>query len=133
MIEQVVWNEFGCPDTAWVEYDFMFKTLFIPNALNPNGMDPEIKVFQPKGRNLKYFHIAIYNSWGEKIWESSALDQGRPAESWDGTYEGKLVQTDVYIWKAEAVFLDGTFWEGDAIGNTDGISKSTSGMVVVVR
>ena len=133
MIEQVVWNEFGCPDTAWVEYDFMFKTLFIPNALNPNGMDPEIKVFQPKGRNLKYFHIAIYNSWGEKIWESSALDQGRPAESWDGTYEGKLVQTDVYIWKAEAVFLDGTFWEGDAVGNTDGISKSTSGMVVVVR
>jgi PKD repeat protein len=133
LIEQVVWNEYGCLDTARLEYDFMFKTLFMPNALNPNGIDPEIKVFQPKGRNLKYYHIAIYNSWGQKIWESSALDQGKPAESWDGTFEGKLVPSDVYIWKAEAVFLDGTFWDGDAVGNTDGISKSTSGVIVVVR
>jgi PKD repeat protein len=133
-IEQVVWNEFGCPDTALVEYDFMFKTLFIPNALNPNGVSPETKVFKPKGRNLQYFHIAIYNTWGEILWESDKLDaDGSPIESWDGTYEGKLVPIDVYIWKAEAVFRDGTFWEGTVVGNNDGSSQATSGYVVVVR
>ncbi|MDT8392844.1 MAG: PKD domain-containing protein, partial [Bacteroidales bacterium] len=134
MVEQVVWNKFGCPDTARREYDFLFKTLYIPNALNPNGFDPETKVFQPKGRNLQYYHIAIYNSWGEKLWESNALDsEGRPAESWDGTYEGKLVPSDVYLWKAEAIFKDGTVWEGSVVGHTDGMDNRTSGYVVVVR
>ncbi|MEN8226236.1 MAG: PKD domain-containing protein, partial [Bacteroidota bacterium] len=134
LIEQIVWNEYGCTDTARVEYDFMFKTLFIPNALNPNGFDPETMVFQPKGRNLQYFHIAIYNSWGEMLWESSALDAyGRPTESWDGTYEGKLVQSDVYVWKAEAMFKDGTVWDGSVVGHTDGMDNRTSGYVVVVR
>ena len=134
MIEQVVWNEFNCPDTARKEYDFLFKTLFIPNALNPNGFDPETKVFQPKGRSLLHYHIAIYNSWGEMIWESTALDAaGRPVESWDGTYEGKLVPSDVYIWKAEAMFKDGTIWDGNVVGNTDGMDNRTSGYIVVVR
>jgi PKD repeat protein len=134
MIEQVVWNEFGCPDTARREYDFLYKTLYIPNALNPNGYDPETKVFQPKGRNLQYYHIAIYNSWGEILWESTALDEdGRPTESWDGTYEGKLVPSDVYLWKAEAIFKDGTVWEGSVHGHTDGMDNRTSGYVVVVR
>ena len=133
-IEQVIWNEFGCPDTAFREYDFMFKTLFVPNALNPNGYDPDTKLFTPKGRNLKYFHIAIYNHWGEILWESTALDAGgRPAESWDGFHEGKLVPSDVYLWKAEAVFRDGTVWEGNVVGHTDDIPTGTSGYVVVVR
>jgi len=102
--------------------------------LNPNGYDPETKLFTPKGRNLKYFHIGIYNTWGEVIWESTALDaDGSPTESWDGMYEGKLVPSDVYIWKAEAMFQDGTMWEGDVIGHTEGISNKTSGYVVVVR
>ena len=134
LIQQVVWNEYGCADTATHDYDFMFKTLFIPNALNPNGVDPETRVFQPKGRNLLHYHIAIYNSWGEKMWESSALDaDGRPVESWDGTYDGKLVASDVYIWTVDAMFKDGTVWEGSSVGNTDGMDNRTSGYVVVVR
>ncbi len=133
-IQQIVWNEFGCPDTLVKDYNFLFKTLFIPNALNPNGIDPEIRLFTPKGRNLRFFHIAIYNSWGELMWESDKLDaEGRPVESWDGTYKGKLVPTDVYIWKAEAVFKDGTFWEGEVPGHNNNLSESTSGYVVVVR
>ncbi|HSG68474.1 MAG TPA: PKD domain-containing protein, partial [Bacteroidales bacterium] len=133
-IQQVIWNEYGCADTATQEYDFMFKTLFIPSALNPNGIDPETKLFTPKGRNLEYYHIAIYNTWGEMLWESSALDaDGSPTESWDGYYEGKLVPSDVYVWKVEAMFKDGTVWDGNLLGKDDGMDNRTSGYVVVVR
>ena len=134
IIEQITWNEYGCLDTTTQEFDFLYKSLFIPNALNPNGANYETKFFTPKGRNILFYHIGVYNTWGEIIWESTALDsEGRPTESWDGTYEGKLVPSDVYVWKAEAMFLDGTVWDGDAVGNTEGLSKSTSGLVVVVR
>ena len=51
----------------------------------------------------------------------------------DGTYDGKLVPSDVYIWKAEAMFKDGTVWDGNVVGNTDGMDNRTSGYVVVVR
>jgi PKD repeat protein len=136
LVEQVVWNEWGCTDTLTKEVEFMLKTLYIPNALNPDAIDPEVRVFKPKGRNLMAYRIGIYNGWGELIWESTALDaEGRPAESWDGTYEGHLVPTDVYVWKAEAVFRDGTVWEGSNTSdvNQDKLSTGTSGLVVVVR
>jgi hypothetical protein len=134
IIEQITWNDYGCSDTISRDYDFLYKSLYIPNALNPSGVSAETKLFTPKGRNLLFYHIGVYNTWGETIWESTALDsKGRPVESWDGTYEGKLVPSDVYVWKAEAMFLDGTVWNGDAVGNTEGLSKRTSGLVVVVR
>jgi hypothetical protein len=47
------------------------------------------------------------------LWESNKLtERGEPAESWDGYYNGQLLQQDVYVWKVEATFLDDTVWEG---------------------
>jgi hypothetical protein len=59
----------------------------------------------------------------------------RAAECRNGTYEGHLVPIDVYIWKAEAVFRDGTVWEGSNTSdiNQDELATSTSGLVVVER
>jgi PKD repeat protein len=134
LVRLVVWNEHGCTDTSMMNFEFMFKTLYIPNALAPSSMDPEVKVFKPKGRNLREFYIAIHDSWGNLLWESNRLDQeGRPVDSWDGTYNGKLLPTDVYIWRARAVFRDGTFWEGNVIGNNEGGSGTTHGNVTLVR
>jgi gliding motility-associated-like protein len=117
-----------------MEYTFMFKTLYIPNALSPSSTDPEVRVFQPKGRNLRQYSIAIYDSWGNMLWESNKLDaDGSPVESWDGTYNGTPMPIDVYIWVASAVFKDGTFWEGSVVGNNEGGSGSTSGTVTIIR
>jgi len=130
----VIWNEFGCTDSAFAYYEFMFKTLFIPNALNPTAVDPLVQVFQPVGRNLDEFYIAIYDAWGNLLWESYRLDPyGRPMDSWDGTYNGEMLPTDVYIWFATARFKDGTIWEGTVVGNNKGSSLNTSGTVTLVR
>lgn len=134
LLQQIVWNEHGCRDSSAVELDYLMKALYVPNALNPGSPDPEVAVFKPKGRNLLHYHIGIYNTWGERIWESSALDaEGRPAESWDGYYEGHLVPSDVYVWKVEAMFLDGTVWEGSGSEEGDELANKTTGLVVVVR
>ena len=50
--------------------------------------------------------------------------------SWDGTCNGKMMASDVYIWKMEATFLDGQTWDGYAVGNG---KKSKFGSVMLVR
>lgn len=129
-----VWNQFGCPDTAFLDYEFIFKTLYIPNALCPEANDPEAKVFMPKGRNLRDYYIAVHDKWGNMLWESTKLDsQGRPVEAWDGKLDGELLPTGVYIWRASARFIDGTIWEGSVVGNNDGGALNTHGTVTLVR
>ena len=93
-----------------------------------------MQVFKPVGRNLQDFYIAVHDTWGNLLWESTKLDiYGRPVDSWDGTYDGEPLPTDVYIWRASARFRDGTIWEGTVIGNNAGTSGSTSGTVTIVR
>ena len=124
-------NIYNCPDTAIVQLDLTFFCgLYIPNALTPNNGSPEVRLFTPKGVGIKEYKIEIFDTWGNKIWESTALnDEGAPAESWDGFFNGKLCEQDAYVWKAEAVFKNGTIWKGKKYGNT----YKTTGTVTIIR
>jgi gliding motility-associated-like protein len=125
-------NNFGCVDTVVkpIQIKF-FKGLYVPNAMTPEYGDPATRVFTPKGFNLKSYRIQIFDTWGNKLWESTKLtDRGEPAESWDGYYKGQLLPQDVYVWKIEAVFLDDTVWEGKHYPS--GEIKPT-GTVTIVR
>ena len=133
-IQLVIWNEYGCTDTADANFEFMFKTLFIPSALSPTSRDPLVQIFKPVGRNIRNYYIAIHDTWGNIIWESTKLDRnGSPVDSWDGTLKGELLPTGVYIWWATATFKDGTIWEGTSVGDNSGSSFNTSGTVTLVR
>ena len=68
-------------------------SLFIPDAFTPNG-DGINDTFGVKGEGLQNFTMRIFNRWGEKIYESN-----NPKQQWDGTYKGKPVQTDTYVFQ----------------------------------
>jgi hypothetical protein len=55
---------------------------------------------------------------------------GQPSEPWYGIYDGQPLKSDVYTWKIEATFLDGTEWEGQE--GTSG-RKSKLGNLMIVR
>lgn len=78
------------------------RVLYIPNIFSPNG-DGQNDVFRVRGENIETFHLAVYNRWGEKVFESQNLNEG-----WDGTYNGKPCLPDVYVYHAMIVFEDGT-------------------------
>ncbi|CAG5084361.1 PKD domain-containing protein [Parvicella tangerina] len=125
-------NEYGCSDTitqlVLVEY---FKGLHVPNALYPAHPDYEVSHFIPKGVGLQAYHIWIYDAWGNKIWESTELDEdGRPTEGWDGTFEGEPMPQDAYVWKVEAIFTDQTAWQGKEYPNG---RYAASGTVTLIR
>jgi PKD repeat protein len=108
-------NDYGCIDTISKDIYIIKKSLYVPNAFAPdyNAGSTLVKVWQPVGMGLKDYHAQIFNTWGELLWESYELTADyQPAEGWDGTYQGKMCQQDVYVWKIDAVFLDGTRWKG---------------------
>jgi len=86
----------GCIDSMTREIFYKEDLLFyVPNAFTPDG-DEFNQTFQPvftAGFDPYDFNLYIYNRWGEVIFESHDDQAG-----WDGTFNGKLVQTGIYTW-----------------------------------
>ena len=121
----------GCVDTLelYVAVNF-FGGLYVPNAIIPTDDDPQVRVFMPKGTGLATYRCMIFDKWGNRLWESTKLVDGSPTESWNGTYEGKIVPQGAYIWKVDAIFQNGDLWEG--MENVAG-DFHESGTVTVIR
>lgn len=129
-------SEFGCLDTAVQDIYIIKKSLYVPNAFAPDFDGPNglVKVWQPAGNGLKDYRAQIFNAWGELLWESTALTSDlQPAEGWNGTYQGKLCAQDVYVWKIEATFVDGTRWKGMSYPKDNNPQRKTIGSVTLVR
>ncbi|TXB67068.1 PKD domain-containing protein [Vicingus serpentipes] len=90
-------NEYGCTDsTAKLIRINPIYAIWIPNAFTPNG-DNTNDYFYVDGYGIKELQVQIYDRWGLQLYDGIGLDQ-----SWDGTYKGKLVQLDVYVYKVRA-------------------------------
>jgi PKD repeat protein len=126
-----VTNAFGCTDTIYqtINVDY-FGGLFVPNAIQPGSPFYEVSHFLPKGVGLKTYHITIWDAWGNLIWESEAIENTRPKEAWDGTFNGQPLPQDAYVWKVDATFLDEQIWQGMKYPN--GFYRA-SGTVTIIK
>lgn len=130
LIELYAMNEYGCYHYKSETYELKFIGLYFPNMFMPDSENPEINTFSGKGVNLEEYTLEIFTRWGQLLWSSSKLIDGKPAEAWDGTYEGEKVPMGIYLWRAKAKFNDGTFWEGS--DNSDG-NLNPFGIINVIR
>ncbi len=67
--------------------------LYVPNAFSPNG-DGDNDVFRAEGTGINHFELMVFNRWGQKLFETNDIEKG-----WDGTVDGELAKSDVYVWK----------------------------------
>jgi PKD repeat protein len=105
----------GCSgyDTVQVRILYMPGYLYVPNAICPGCSNNALRQFLPMGKGLSQYRLRIFNSWGQKIFETNRLDgNGSPNEPWDGRYNGQYVQQDSYGWQIEARYINGTEWKG---------------------
>jgi PKD repeat protein len=125
-------NSFGCLDSTFLPYEMLFKGLYVPNAFIPSSEIQGVNVFKPAGINLKEYKIEVFDPWGQVLWESSLLDTfGRPVEAWNGRKaNGEIYQSGTYVWKINAIFVDGTIWEGSDIGKGN---YKNMGTVTLIR
>ncbi|MCL2328853.1 MAG: hypothetical protein FWC39_10145 [Bacteroidetes bacterium] len=126
-----VTNNYGC-HASYVTEIFVDipNGIYIPNAFSPANAAASVRVFKPVAYNLEYCKVWIYDKWGNLLWYSNEVQNGTFTGAWDGVYNGELLQSDVYIWKIEAKFLNGTTWAGQKkmLGG-----YSNFGSVVLIR
>tara|TARA_B110000037_G_C17119552_1_gene505193 strand:- start:623 stop:4099 length:3477 start_codon:yes stop_codon:yes gene_type:complete len=77
--------------------------LFIPNAFSPNG-DGNNDIFKVRTTliNIQDFYLAVYDRWGNKIFETKDKTEG-----WDGTHNGAQLSPNVYGWHTEGICPNG--------------------------
>ncbi len=132
-VKLIAKNLLGCSDTATtlILVDF-YKGLWVPTALTPDNGSPETRMFFPKGKGLAKYSLQIYDNWGILVWKTDKLENGSPAEGWDGIGQnGQAMPPDVYVWKVYAEFEDGTIWQGQSLGG--GKKTQTVGTVTLLR
>lgn len=80
----------------------LLDSVFAANAFSPNGdnLNDEFKI---RGEVIKSMHLAIFNQWGEKVFESSDKNVG-----WKGDYKGKPQPSGVYIYVCNIILMDGS-------------------------
>jgi len=69
--------------------------IFIPSAFSPNS-DQQNDILFVRGNTIEKVYMVIYDRWGEKVFETNSTSFG-----WDGTYKGKLLAPDVYVYYVE--------------------------------
>lgn len=98
-VSLIINNSTTCADTIAAPVTYEEKKvstdIYIPNAFSPNddGENDALHFYLESALCIKYFYIAIYNYWGEKVFESSDLSKG-----WDGTYNGEKENSGVYTY-----------------------------------
>lgn len=75
--------------------------IFVPNAFSPDGDGLNERLFV-RGINLTEVYFAVYNRWGELVFETN--DQAR---GWDGTYKNATLAPDVYGYYLRCRCADG--------------------------
>lgn len=105
----------NCADTVLriARIDGFPGYLYVPNAICPGCLQSGLREFLPKGKGLAQYRLQIFTTWNELVFQTTGLDSdGAPNQAWDGRYKGQIVQQDVYVWRIDAKFQNGTEWIG---------------------
>jgi gliding motility-associated-like protein len=101
-----VTDRFGCQflDSIQVQVKSALcaePNIFVPNVFSPNG-DGQNDVLFVRGNGITELYFAVYNRWGEKMFETNDQSQG-----WDGRFQGVQLGPDAYGYYLECRCGDG--------------------------
>ncbi len=111
------YNEEGCAtsDSVTVQVRCNGSLVFIPNTFTPNG-DGRNDYFFPRGQGVERMsQFRVYNRWGEIMFERSDFLLNDERSGWNGTYQGRELPPDVYVYTMQSRCRDGEIleWKGD--------------------
>jgi gliding motility-associated-like protein len=109
-IELVAYNAEGCADTMKLSagvQTIRSGQMLIPNAFSPSSIDAgssngKNDSFKPVLRGVTEFQMMVFNRWGQLLFETRDPEVG-----WNGYYQGRLCQQDVYVYKIIAKYSNG--------------------------
>jgi len=69
--------------------------IFVPNSFTPND-DEHNELFVISGEHIVIFNLKIFDTWGEKLFESNSLEK-----HWDGVFNNSKVLQGTYYYNIE--------------------------------
>ncbi|MCZ2101404.1 MAG: gliding motility-associated C-terminal domain-containing protein [Chitinophagales bacterium] len=103
-----VTDKFGCTNLDSVYVRVVWSSdVFAPNIISSNG-DGRNDIFFLSGNPLAGMgkFLAIYDRWGNKVFETSNFELNNPTFGWDGMFLGRPAVNGVYTWVAEIKYID---------------------------
>lgn len=116
-LEMLVIDKNGCrvSDKILVTVD-VIRQVYFPNIFSPNE-DALNDRFYPFADNLvtSIVEFKIFNRWGDMVFEQYNFNPNDYDKGWDGTRNGKLLNSGVYVYYAIIEFRDGAkkIFKGD--------------------
>ena len=107
-ISLVVTSSNSCTDTAKVKDAVTViknPIVVFPNAFSPDG-DGVNDVFLPIHGDVASYKLTIFNKQGQIMYRGTDINEG-----WDGTRNGHPCPTGVYVYKANIVLRDRSFYD----------------------
>jgi len=104
----IAYNKAGCGDTVCkqVEADILTRAE-LPTAFTPNG-DGNNDRFYVRGGGIEKSNLKIFNRWGQMVFESVDAPANQESYGWDGTFNGKEQEMEVYAFVLEVTYIDGS-------------------------
>jgi gliding motility-associated-like protein len=92
---------YGCKNYDTVHISIEYLPLFIPNGFSPNG-DGANDLFFVRGTGIGTLDLQVYNRWGQLVFSTNDQTIG-----WDGSHNGKELNSDVFVYKCDVVLKNG--------------------------
>lgn len=113
-----VTDQNNCTDTTEVTV-LVQNTLFIPSLFTPNN-DGKNDAFRLYGSGVKTISLSVFDQNGKRVYQTQDPEDAF-GSGWDGTFNGKALKNDTYIWT-----IEGEYYNGEPVlfeGNKSGIIK----------
>ena len=98
-------NQGGCKasDQLTVNVICNGANIFIPNTFSPNA-DGTNDLFYPRGSGVFSIKtLKVFTRWGEVIFEKNNFNPNDVSKAWDGTFKGRQLNPDVYVYIVEVL------------------------------
>lgn len=84
------------------------RSVYIPNIFSPNGdgLNDRFTVFAGTDV-LEIKGFIIFDRWGNMLYQKGPFLPNDLQYGWDGTFEGQDMNSAVYVYYAEVLFVDG--------------------------
>lgn len=114
-LQLITSNVFGCEDTLKKDVYLTVHEagkIFVPNAFTPTTTPDINDVFKPVLTSVDPtdYQFAIYNRWGEKLFETNDINQG-----WDGNYGGFSSPLGVYIYRVKGSYYSSEDYHAEGV------------------
>ena len=81
--------------------------VFAPNVFYPYSQNGNDHFILYSKESLPVVHLAIFDRWGELVFDVKNISTNVLEQGWDATFRGKKVESDVYVYFAEVEVLPG--------------------------